>query len=447
MNDLDRFHGRRVTVMGLGRFGGGVGVTRWLARRGARLLITELDTPDRLGPSIEAIADLVGQGQATLRLGGHDEADFTSADLVVVGPAVPRPWENRYLAAAGRAGVEITTEIRLAVERVPDPRRVVGVTGSAGKSTTSAMIAFALEGIGEPTLLGGNIGGSLLDALDLAVPGTRVVVELSSFMLHHLAGWSPPVAVVTNFASNHLDWHGSLEHYRASKQVLLASQVPGDVAVLGPGLEGWTVNEGVRRVTPTPGPGVEDLFIPGEHNRLNAAMAVEAALASLERTGRDTADLRHALEGHARRFPGLDHRLRFVAEKGGVRYFNDSKSTTPESTLLACAAFADGARSMHRVHLIVGGYDKGADMAPIARLSESLGGLYTIGATGPAIDRASGGRTIPCGTLEAAVRKCRLRAGPGEVVLLSPGCASWDQFENYEARGNRFRDLVQGDSP
>jgi len=447
MNDRDRFLGKRVTVMGLGRFGGGVGVARWFARRGARLLITDLDTHDRLGPSIESIADLIRQGHAVLRLGGHDEADFTSADLVVVGPAVPRPWENRYLVAAGRAGVEITTEIRLAVERVPDPRRVVGVTGSAGKSTTSAMIACALEGIGEPTLLGGNIGGSLLDAIDRAEPDTRVVVELSSFMLHHLAGWSPPVAVVTNFASNHLDWHGSLEHYRASKQALLASQVPGDVAVLGPGLEGWTVNEGVRRVAPTPGPGVEDLIIPGEHNRLNAATAVEAALASLERTGRDTAGLRQALEGHIRRFPGLDHRLRFVMERDGVREYNNPKSTTPESTLLACAAFADGARSMRRIHLIVGGYDKGADVSPMARLSESLGGLYTIGATGPAIDRASGGRTIPCGTIEAAVRQCRMRAGPGDVVVLSPGCASWDQFENFEARGRRFRDLVQGDSP
>lgn len=443
MTPDQEFKGRRVTVMGLGRFGGGVGVTRWLAERGARVLVTDLDTEENLRASVLAVNDLVASGSVKLRLGEHEEADFSSCDLVVANPAVPRPWENRFLSAARAAGVEITTEIRLVVERLPERRRVIGVTGSAGKSTTSAMIAHILSELGEDFVFGGNIGGSLLRTVGGVSPRTWVVLELSSFMLHWLGGWSPGVAVVTSYAPNHLDWHGGEDHYRASKQALLASQKAGDIAVLPATLAGWTVNPQVREIRLDGRRVVDGLVIPGLHNHRNAAMAVETVLAAVTADDRDSDRLRQKAEAAVRTFPGLPHRLELVGQWRGIRFFNDSKSTTPESTLLAVASFAEepgvGAQ---RVHLIAGGYDKGSDLAPIGRLAGLLGGLYTIGVTGPAIDRESGGKSIPSGSLDGAIAACWPRLKPGDLVLMSPGCASWDQFDNYEARGRRFKELV-----
>lgn len=441
--NLRDFHGSRITVMGLGRFGGGIGVARWLASRNAQIHITDLEPAHKLAASVTQIQDLIDAGTVTLRLGGHDAADFADCDLVIANPAVPRPWENRYLTAARDAGVPVTTEIGLAVERLPDRGRAIGITGSAGKSTTSAMIAHILRELKEPVLLGGNIGGSLLSELDRADPAAWIVLELSSFMLHWLKGWSPHIAGITSIAANHLDWHGTMDHYVASKRQLLASQRAGDIAVFADGLEDWPANPGVRAIRLRADEGIEGLVIPGRHNHRNAAMAVEVALSALARSDEASDRLRPSTETAVRSFPGLPHRLQLVAQHRGIRFYNDSKSTTPEATQLAVASFAEepGVGSQ-RIHLIAGGYDKGSDLSGIAGLASSLGGLYTIGATGPRLDQLSGNRTIPCGTLDAAMNTCWPRLKPGDIVLLSPGCASWDQFENYEARGRRFGELV-----
>lgn len=446
------FAGRRVTVMGLGRFGGGVGVTRWLAAQGADVLVTDLEPRERLAESVAAIERLVDAGVVRLRLGGHNVSDFTACDAVVANPAVPKPWENRFLRAAAAAGVPITTEIALVVRGL-DRARVIGVTGSVGKSTTSAMIAHILRECGMAVRLGGNIGGSLLDEGDGGTGirsvegGNWVVLELSSAMLHWLRHWSPRVAVVTGIADNHLDWHGTFEHYVASKRVILGSQEPGDVAVLGRSVRDWTTRPGVGRVVVGDElAGVGLLRIPGRHNRVNAAMAV-AAVDCLNLPGVTASEAWAAVAG----FPGLPHRLQFVGEVGGVRFYNDSKSTTPEATLTAiraCDPGVDDRPGPGIVHLIAGGYDKGADLGPIAGQAPHLRALYAIGATGPRLAEAANRAHPPIGatcreTLEAALDAAFARAACGEVVLLSPGCASWDQFENYEMRGERFVELVR----
>jgi UDP-N-acetylmuramoylalanine--D-glutamate ligase len=444
------FENKLVTVMGLGRFGGGAGVTRWLCAQGAQVLLTDLEPADKLEESIKGIQDLIDSGSVTLRLGEHNVADFTTCDLVIANPAVPKPWDNRFLRAAQAAEIPITTEIRLLVERLPNRQRTIAITGSAGKSTTSAMIHHILDKTGRSTVLGGNIGGSLLGQLTSITQDTFVVLEVSNAMLYWLgegsAGtctWSPHVAVVTNVTNNHTDWHGTFEHYEACKKRLVAHQQDGDVAILGESLSDWPLPRAVIRTIVPGTSAVEGLAIPGRHNQLNAAMAVAAALVA------DSSLTRADAELAVRTFPGLPHRLQLVAERDGIRYYNDSKGTTPESCLLAVAAF--GRDAWNRIHLIAGGYDKKSDLTPVAELAPLLAGLYTIGATGPAIADATSivphKRVTQCHTLGGAMNAIRARAKPGDIVLLSPACASWDQFTNYEARGQRFCDLVQGARP
>ena len=447
--------GRRVLVMGLGLFGGGCGAVRFLCRQGAQVTVTDLRQAEELA---ESLRDLEGL-PVRYKLGGHDTEDFQNTDLVVANPAVPR--SSPYLQAAEAAGVPVTTEICLFVSRCPSP--IVGVTGTSGKTTTTSLIVEMLRRRDARTLVGGNIGGSLLDRLDEIAPDTPVVLELSSFQLDRLGdmAWSPHVAVVTNFAPNHLDVHGSLDAYRNAKRQIVAHQREGDAAVLnGDDAEvaGWGGRGGVRYVTFSlarmPAHGVfvrdgdirhtlggaertvcpaTDLRLPGRHNLANALAAAGAALCC----GVPEPDIAEAL----RCFAGVAHRLEHVAEIGGVHYHNDSIATSPDRTRAALEAFSG------RIVLIAGGYDKGLgfdELGPV--IGQKVSHLILMGKTADAIAAAVPGdaatRVHRVASLDEAVMTAAGVALPGDAVLLSPASASYDMFRNFEERGNLFKYLV-----
>ncbi len=467
--DLLHLSGKRVTLLGLGLFGGGVGAARWLARRGARITVTDLRPEKELAESIEALRDV----PATFHLGGHREEDFTGADLVIVSPAIP--LGSPFLRAAADAGVPLETEINLAFKLCPAP--VVGITGSNGKSTTTALAGALFRAAGERVWVGGNLGGSPLDWIDQVRPDDRVVLELSSFQLDNLGaiGRSPRVAVVTNLTPNHLDRHGTMAAYAEAKRQVFVHQrrdghvvLNGDDPALGASFRAGaagTVWEFAASARPARGAriagetvaivegGKEKVRIDaaarriiGQFNLANVAAAATAAWI-LRRGGVDA--WRKAVEGAVAKFAPLEHRLEPVAAKRGVRWINDSKSTDPEALLEALGALEG------TLVLIAGGYDKKTPFDALARRiverapasGARVRRLVLIGDTAPAIARAveAAGGGIPVETaahLEAAVAAAAAAAEPGDAVLLSPACASFGLFRNYAERGRLFKEAV-----
>jgi len=436
--------GKRVVVMGLGNFGGGVGAARFLVDEGCDVLVTDLNPPEQLQTSLKQLEGL----PIEYRLGEHRVSDFTTCDLVVVNPAV-NPANNRYLRGAAAAGIRCLTEIQLLLRALSPRMRILGVTGTAGKSTTTAMIGHILgQHRGKERVhIGGNIGGSLLPTAHRILETDFVVLELSSFMLEWIRRdkWSPRYAVVTNVTKNHLDRHGTFDDYVTAKETLLAFQKPHHHAVLGPGV-GELMDPKCDDVTEVDmaHPIMHDLPLPGAHNRLNATLAMHAC--GLFKVPH------HKSAQFLQRFPGLPHRMELVGTFNGVRCFNDSKSTTPEAAILGLRGFDAGT-----VHLIAGGKSKGSDLTELGRFAAGHARcVYTIGETGDAIAKAVRahaqpptehdrpcGELVISGDLDSAVREAMHRAEPNDVILLSPGCASWDQFQNYEARGAAFKKLVK----
>ncbi len=433
MDQSYTFNNKQALVMGLGRFGGGLGVTRYLLRQGARVVLNDQASEEELSTSL---ADLGNQTGLSLALGHHSPRLLEDIDLLVVNPAVPRPWENAFIEAAVDKGIRVTTEIEIAYRQL-NPDQIIAITGSAGKSTTCAMTHHALASNGLHSILGGNIGGSLLDRLGEISNDTTIVLELSSAMLYWLWGReleSPPshpaVSCVTSFNANHLDWHGGLEHYHASKKHILCKKKR---AVLPESLASWAYPN-TRIVTKDH--IIHGCEIPGSHNAMNAALA-HACIQELH-PQLEESEIVNAI----RSFSGLPHRLNRCFEHNGVVYFDDSKSTTPQATLLAVDALQTLA-PRNRVHLIVGGYDKGADLTSLAKLATELAGLYCIGTTAESIVSNAHRNAYLSQNLETAMQQIHSRAERGDLVVLSPGCASWDQFDNYEVRGTRFIQLAK----
>lgn len=432
---MQPLQGKRVTVAGLGRFGGGISVSRWLVEQGAQVLVTDRDPAEKLAGSVKQLEGL----PISFRLGEHREEDFTAADLVVASPAIPP--SNVYLQAATKAGVPVTTEIRLFVERCP--AEIIGITGTKGKSTTTAMLGAILAKRFK-TWVGGNIGKSLLGELANIEKTDLVVLELSSFMLEHLGAmrWSPHIAVVTMLAADHLEWHGSAEAYWEAKKNIVRFQRPDNFAVLNE--ENGATME-LSRATPArvvtfglAGRRPFDLIVPGRHNQLNA----QAAYATAALLGVTWDEAQDALQG----FPGLPHRLQLVHETAnGVRYFNDSIATIPDAAVAALESFPP-----RKVIQIVGGYDKGLALTAMCNaLVERAKAVLCIGATGKAIIETVGQSGLTgaatfydCGDLQTAMKLARSIATPGDVVLLSTGCASYDQFTHFEERGEAFGRLA-----
>lgn len=440
-----------VVVMGLGRFGGGVGVTQWLAQQGKAVTVTDVQGADKLADSIAQLNGL----PVTFSLGSHPESLLDDCDLLVISPAVDKAAAPFFQAAMARK-IPYTTEINEFCRRCKAP--IVGITGSVGKSTTASMIHAAIVAaspVGR-CLLGGNIGRSLLSELDSLTPQDVVILELSSFMLEDtpLIEFSPHIAVVTNLVNNHLDRHGTMEKYAQAKLNILRFQKSDDVAVLN-------ANDPVIKTWGKHSQGKAVLFdyanlplsVPGQHNQANAA----AALAVVDAMG--CRDQRMAAVAALCQFKALSHRMELIAftstsDGRKIRWFNDSKATTPESTLTALKAMP-----ARKAILIVGGADKHADMTALAQeLFERAWGVVTMGATGPAISALMAGRLTATKsggaphlagvqTLNEAVKQAYSWTHAGEPagpdhVLLSPACASYDQFSNYEHRGRRFVELV-----
>jgi UDP-N-acetylmuramoylalanine--D-glutamate ligase len=448
--------GRRVLVMGLGRLGGGVPATRFLVEQGAKVTVTDTSPAPVLSESVEALSDL----DVRYRLGGHDKRDFSEADLVVANPAVP--VASPFLDVARAHRVPITTEIGLFVAHCQSP--VYAVTGTSGKTTTATMLGAMIQRRWKDAKVGGNMGISLLSEVGTIGEETPVVLEVSSFQLRHLGAmaWSPRVAVVTNFSPNHLDVHGSIDDYRTSKRMILANQTDQDVAVLNRDdaeVRAWTTSarkvwfgvsdqEGPRSDSDGPGVvavgerivadgdvllGVADLRVPGRHNVANACAASAAALT----VGVSIEDVTKVLQS----FDGVEHRLERVGKVGGVTFVNDSVATSPDRTLVALDAVEGG------IVLIAGGYDKGLPFDDLGmRIAERVRCLVLVGEAARSIQRALPGdsKTVVrhVTNFEEAVYAARDLARPGETVLLSPACASYGLFMNFEERGRRFKDLV-----
>ena len=395
------FRGKRYAVLGLAR--SGLATVEALVASGAR--VTAWDTREEARAAVADKAEIADP--TTINLAG-----FVG---VVVSPGVPL---NRHpiAAHAAEAGVKVIGDIELFALARADlpPHKVVGITGTNGKSTTTALVHHILKIAGVPTTMGGNIGLPIL-AQDPLPEGGVYVLELSSYQIDLTFSLDCDVAVLLNITPDHLDRYVDFDAYAASKQRLFELQSAGHVAIRGD----------EKPIDQSRWPALQ-----GPHNAQNA----RAAIAVCETLGLSS----EAIEQGLRTYPGLPHRMERVADKAGILFVNDSKATNPDSTAPALAAFP-------HVHWIVGGLAKSEDLGPCAEQLGHVRAAYTIGEAGPMFARLLKGK-VPVRESEllvTAVHDAAEAASPGEVVLLSPACASFDQFRDYEARGDAFRAAVE----
>jgi UDP-N-acetylmuramoylalanine--D-glutamate ligase len=361
-------------------------------------------------------------------LGEWSDELLASIDLVVKSPGVPN--DAPPIVAARASGIEVISEIELGARLLPNP--ILGVTGTNGKTTTTALLGAMFAAAGIPAEVAGNIGRPLTSLVGAVAPETWIVCELSSFQLEDIDTLQPRIAILLNLEPDHLDRHAGFEAYSAAKLRIFENQSAADIAVLPRGF-GPVPGAGQRLVFD----GHDDLpaepLIPGSHNRENAAAAVVAAHAAGVPDG--------AIAEALRTFPGVEHRIEEIATIAGVRYVNDSKATNVAAALRALASFP-GARKL----VILGGRGKAESYAPLAEAFAPGDRAYLVGEAADAMAaalEAAGVEFEQTGELSIAVSAAALEAREGDVVLLSPACASFDQFTSYEQRGEEFGKLVQ----
>lgn len=452
--------GKRVTVMGLGLFSGGVETVKFLVSHGAKVTVTDTRDENALAPSLSQISGL----PVSLKLRRHEEEDFVHTDLLVVNPAVL--LDSPFVRVAASAGVPVTTEMNIFFQLCRAP--IAAVTGTNGKTTTAYIIAEILRKgrlpRGGSLHFGGNVGKSLIAQVEDILPQDIVVLEISSSQLARLR-WvkkSPHIAVATNITPNHLDWHKTMEEYELAKRAIIDYQSESDCAVLNKGdsrFTSWartcrsktlwfssrdTVQEGacldgeelvIRRSGKTRKVcSRKEVRLPGLFNVENY-LAAFCAASILGASPENCAEV-------ARTFAGVEHRLEFVRTVKGVRFYNDSIATTPESTIAALSAIDSP------IVLIAGGSDKNLSYDAVGKeIAKRAKAVVLVGATAQKIEEcvcASG----KCDGIhnerkfEDAVRRAFSLASEGDTVLLSPASASFDMFANFEHRGRTFKEIV-----
>ncbi len=443
--------GKKVLVVGLGK--SGLAAALFLRHKGAQVTVSDVRSAESLAKEIPALLE---EG-IMVEAGGHGLLTFRRQDLIVVSPGVP--LDTPELEQVRKFGLPVIGELELAARFLKG--KILAITGSNGKTTTTALLGAILEEAGIPVLVGGNIGVPVVALIEESTDQTWSVLEVSSFQLESTAEFHPAISVILNITPDHLDRHGSFENYARAKERIFAAQEGNDAVVLNAdnartaqaaarssahvywfsiehsvGQGAWVENgyvvyrasrdAAIEQVMP-----LSKIPLKGEHNVENVVAAVCAARqvgASAEAIGR-------AIE----KFQAVEHRLEFVASVNGVDYYNDSKATNVDATAKAIAAF------QHGIHLILGGKDKGSDYTTLSPLlRERVRAVYTIGSAAAKIESQLRGTVSlhSCETLDRAVTAAASSAHPGEVILLAPACSSFDQFESYEHRGRVFKELV-----
>jgi UDP-N-acetylmuramoylalanine--D-glutamate ligase len=442
---------KRVLVVGLGK--SGLAAAMFLRKQGARVTVSDTRSAVALAHEIPTLLD----AGIMVESGGHGLLTFRRQDLIVISPGVP--LDTPEVKQVIGYGMPVIGELELASRFLKG--RILAITGSNGKTTTTTLVGKILEEAGMPTLVGGNIGTPVIDLIPKSADDAIDVLEVSSFQLETIEQFHPWIAVVLNITPDHLDRHGSFENYAAMKARITELQGPDDFLVLnaedkptqmvaaktkaqifwfsprrpikqGAFVHGESIvfipREGAKAEPIMP---VAEIPLKGSHNVENVLAAVCAARLA----GVPAEKIRNAVQS----FKAVEHRLEFVRTVQGVEYFNDSKATNVDAAMKAIAAFPGG------IHLILGGKDKDSDytlLSPLLR--ERVKAVYTIGSAAEKIERELHGvvKMVGAGTLDMALNEARNAAVPGDTVLLAPACSSFDQFENYEHRGRTFRKIV-----
>ena len=444
------FNGKKIVVIGVGKTG--VAVARFLGKKSARILVTDEKSPDHWDDGFNRIA-----GEPWLEVGEYNSVDvLNDADMVIPSPGIPPG--NPLLAEALKKNIAVVSEIELAYRLIRGP--VIAVTGTNGKTTTATLLGEILQKSGKKVFVGGNIGNPLIEYADKNQDADFIVAEISSFQLQWIDQFRPFIAVLLNITSDHVNYHGSFAEYRRIKARIFANQTGKDFAILNAeddeqkkiagNIRARVAGFSSKHMLPSGIfvnaedivlnlPGMQEekyplsmINIPGLHNVENVMAAILAA----RFCGCDPSDTIRAVEN----FRGLPHRIEFVEEKNSVKFFDDSKGTNVGSVLRALETFTQP------VILLLGGRDKDGDFETLQPVLAAKAKKIVL--FGEARERIASliGQTVPVikkTKLQEAVEVAYQEAVPGDVVLLSPGCASFDEFANYKERGNFFRKVVE----